>query len=130
MTDFKFVSTNTLDHVSLHDCIIETVSFVEKQLMLSFDHIDVLPTHQLNPFEKPKYTGKAVILFEDAIILESILFDTSHVRHLRVVNVETDAKKKEMDIIDLAENFELSKCTQIASKSVYFIEGFSWKHQI
>jgi hypothetical protein len=129
MSDFRFVSINTLDHVSLHDCIIKNVKFLEKQLIFSFDHIDVLPTHPLNPFEKPKYTDKAVVVFEDAIILESILFDTSNIRHLKAIVVERDAKKKEMDIIDLAENFEVSKCTQNDSKSDYLIEGFSWKYQ-
>jgi hypothetical protein len=129
MSDFRFISTNTLDHVSLHDCIIETVNFVEKQLTFSFDHIDVLPSHPLNPFEKPKYTGKAAVVFEDAVVLESILFDTSDIRHLKAIIVETDAKRIEMDIIGLAENFKVSICTQNASDSGYFIEGFPWKYQ-
>ena len=60
--DYKYISQNTLEYLSLHDCIIEAARIENGDLILDFEHIDVLSTHPLNPNGEAKYTGKEFCL--------------------------------------------------------------------
>jgi hypothetical protein len=104
--DYKYISQNTLEYLSLHDCIIEAARIENGDLILDFEHIDVLSTHPLNPNGEAKYTGKASLMFKNFEVLKSFVYDTSNV-HKNVIHVEEDASKVCVDILNLAIDFEV-----------------------
>ncbi|CAH1202267.1 hypothetical protein PAECIP111891_02099 [Paenibacillus allorhizoplanae] len=75
--EYQYISENKIDHLSLHDSVIDKAYVNENELILEFDHLDVLVTHPLNPYPVAKSSGKAAIIFELFEMVQSILYDTS-----------------------------------------------------
>jgi hypothetical protein len=120
----KFISENTLDFVSLHDCIIESISIEGQNLIVSFEHIDVLLKHPLNTTGKSMYTGKAYIRFIEYEIEESILYDTSEIQGKRKIIVEEDAQKRVLPITELLIDFEVLRTEELENTNDYFVRRF------
>jgi hypothetical protein len=120
----KYISENTLEFVSLHDCIVEDIKMDKENLVLTFEHIDVLSEHPLNDTGKSMYTGKAQIRFTYYQILESTLYDTSNIQGKNHIIVEKDAKKKVIPISELLTEFEVLTTEEVESKEHYFIHRF------
>ena len=120
----KFISEDTLNHISLHDCVIEEVSTAGQNLLVIFEHIDVKSDHPLNDTGKAMYTGKALFTFVDIEILDSILYDTSGIRGKRRVVVEEDSQKIELDITELLVDFEVLRNDEIRIEDSYYIHRF------
>jgi hypothetical protein len=120
----KFISENTLNHISLHDCIIEAFSTEGQNLLVTFEHIDVLSDHPLNNIGKAMYTGKALLTFVNFEIIESILYDTSGIKGKSRIIVETDAQKIELHFSDLLVDFEVLKDEELYKKDNYIFHRF------
>ncbi|WP_234340236.1 hypothetical protein [Gorillibacterium timonense] len=124
MTYIKFTSENTLDHVSLHDCVIYAISFKNQSLSVLFEHIDVLSTHPRNNTGKAMYTGKAILKFIDFEILESFLYDTSEIEGKKRIIVEGEVQKRVIDISELLIDFEVLKNEEVQTQDNYCIHRF------
>ncbi len=68
-----------LDHLSLHDCIIEDFEWNNKELVLYFEYIDVLHTHPNNPYDTAKCGEHSKLTFKNCVISKVIRYDTSKV---------------------------------------------------
>lgn len=119
---YQYVSKNMLEQLSLHDCVIDKAYINENELILEFDHLDVLETHPLNPYPVAKYSGKAAIIFESFDLVQSILYDTSMVSK-KHIKVEEDAEILDIDILELAQEFEVLK-VDVKSKISPFVYEF------
>lgn len=64
--EYTVKSLNTLNYISLHDCIINHVEWQNDNLTIYFDWIDVMKTHPAN------CTGKAKRAYNTAIIFEHV----------------------------------------------------------
>ncbi|WP_442600748.1 hypothetical protein [Paenibacillus sp. KN14-4R] len=120
----KFISEDTLNLISLHDCITEEISTEGQNLLVVFEHIDVLSEHPLNDTGNAMYTGKAIITFIDYEILESILYDTSGLHGKNGIVVEEDAQKIELEFAELMDDFEVLKNEELQTTDSYFIHRF------
>ncbi len=105
--EYKFISKNTFENITLHDCIIDSVSLGHKEISIIFEHIDVLKTHPLNTFSEPKYTGNAKLIFKDCIIIKSFYYDTSHNIKQHHLLIPRDAIIKNINFVDLATGMEI-----------------------
>ncbi|HPT90131.1 MAG TPA: hypothetical protein PK033_07160 [Acetivibrio sp.] len=121
--DYKFISENTLEYISLHDCVIDNVVISNTRLIFEFEHINVLPEHPLNNYTNAKYTNTAALIFENFEVIESILFDTSSIEKKHIV-VEQDAVKRRLDIKDLATGFEVLQAEKKAGQEHWFVYEF------
>lgn len=119
--EFKFISENTLEYLVLHDCTIEHAAFDGSSLICEMDFIDVLPEHPLNNFLVAKCTGEAVLVFEDVVVLESIVFDTSNAKG---VDLSKEAIKVTIPIIEAADKFLILESTCISSEENNYIYRF------
>ena len=111
----KFISENTLDLVSLHDCRIDSVLNEDKNLIAMLEHIDVLRDHPLNNTGKAMQTGRALIKFVGFAVQESIIYDTSMIQGKTKIIVEEDAKKRVLPFRELLTDFEVLKVEKLAS---------------
>jgi hypothetical protein len=118
---YKFVSENMMEHLSLHDCVINKAYVKENDLIFEFDHLDVLPTHPLNNYLVAKCSGKAEIIFEKFALIHSILYDTSKVSK-KHIKVEEDAEIKYIDILELVNEFEVLKIEEESEKNLFVYE--------
>jgi len=120
----NFISENTLNFVSLHDCVIEEVSIENQNLIVTFEHIDVLSDHPMNNTGFSMYTGKAKVRFIDYEINESILYDTSGLKGKRQIIVEEDAHEIKLHISELLLDFEVLKNEELQVTEDFFIQRF------
>ncbi len=121
--EYKYISKDTLEYLSLHDCIIQSTKFEKDNLTLDFEHIDVLPSHPNNPYDVAKYTGKASLIFQNCEVLKSFIYDTRFIKK-SVIQVEKDAQKVNIDIINLATDFEVLDMKMIEKNGISYVYEF------
>lgn len=106
-----------LDHLYLHDCIIEDLEWDGKDLILYFESIDVLPEYSNNPFENAKCAEQAKIVFKNCIATNAIKYGADKIKGSDVVK---------MNLQDLAIDFEILKVEYqniIDKKYIYTVTG-------
>ena len=59
MDGFRYVSENTIDHLSLHDCDCSAMKSDGEDLIFEVEWIEVLATHPDNPFPQAHQSGVA-----------------------------------------------------------------------
>jgi hypothetical protein len=118
----NYESKNTIEHLSLHDCMIEDAKITNSNLILEFEHIDVLDTHPLNPYGVAKCTGKASLIFENYSVLQSHFFDTRGIKK-RII-VEEDARKTDVAILDLTSGFEVLEVKRLEENNDFSVCKF------
>lgn len=55
--DFKYVSKNTIDNLSLHDCYCTKFYYQNNRLVFEMEWIEVLANHPQNPYNKAHSAG-------------------------------------------------------------------------
>ncbi|MET3210668.1 UNVERIFIED_CONTAM: hypothetical protein ABIC26_003629 [Paenibacillus sp. PvR008] len=108
----------------MHDCVIEAISVEGQNLVLTFEHIDILSNHPMNDTGLNMCTAKARIKFIDYEIKESILYDTSKVEGKRKIIAEEDAQEFKIPISELLVNFEVLKSEELQVSEEFFIQRF------
>ncbi len=68
MKSFKYISENTIQHLSLHDCVCSNLSYKNSSLIFEMEWMEVLSTHPNNPFDKAHQSGRGRIVLFDPII--------------------------------------------------------------
>jgi hypothetical protein len=122
--DYRYISENTLEDIYLHDCVIDCASISGNKFLLAFEHIEILPQHPLNFYNSAKNSDKALLIFQDYEVIQSILFDTSDIKKRHIV-AEKDANQIHLDIIDLAEGCEVLSVERIEEQNKYFTYKFN-----
>lgn len=65
MEEFKYISENTLNDISLHDCTCTKISMDGADLVFSMEFMEVCSEHHLNPFPLAHQTGEGKIVFKN-----------------------------------------------------------------
>ena len=73
MTDYKYISENTIEHLSLHDCDCTAMKLDGEELVFELEWIEVLATHPDNPFPQAHQSGKGRIVLHGAVIEHGVL---------------------------------------------------------
>lgn len=113
--DFKFKSRNSLNHLSLHDCVINHAEWIGDSLIFYMDWVDVLKTHPYNSTGKAKVARIVALLFENATELSCFYYDlTKAEEEGRKVNKNTysipeDAEIITSSIVKRCNNTEISE---------------------
>ena len=68
MDGFRYVSENTVEHLSLHDCECSARRFEGADLIFEVEWIEVLATHPDNPFPQAHQSGEGRIVLHGAVI--------------------------------------------------------------
>lgn len=68
MDYYKFVSENTIEHLSLHDCQCSRLYYMDSTLVFEMEQMEVLSTHPDNPFDKAYQSTEGKIILNNAII--------------------------------------------------------------
>ena len=68
MDGFRYVSENTIEHLSLHDCDCSSMQFDGADLVFEVEWIEVLATHPDNPFPQAHQSGEGRIVLHGAVI--------------------------------------------------------------
>ena len=68
MNNFKYISENTIRHISLHDCCCTRMYWDESLLIFEMEWMEVMSSHPDNPYEKAHQSGTGRIVLKDAVI--------------------------------------------------------------
>ena len=68
MDGFRYVSKNTIEHLSLHDCDCSAMRFDGEDLVFEVEWIEVLASHPDNPFPQAHQSGEGRIVLHGAVI--------------------------------------------------------------
>lgn len=110
---FNYKSQDTLSHLSLHDCVIHHVEWMDTSLVFHMDWVDVLKTHPLNTTGKAKIAINAVLIFEGARVITSFYYDLTKAKeegkkiNKKVYRLPDDAEMVNTNIIDRCEDVEI-----------------------
>lgn len=113
----KYVSENTIDYLSLHDCIIENAKIENNTLVLELGHVDVLDTHPNNPYSVAKCADNVLFHFEKFSVITSEFSDTSKVNK-RIIQ-KGDATVTQVEILKLANGFEVLQVKKLEENEGY-----------
>lgn len=68
MDSYKFVSENTIEHLSLHDCQCSRLYYMDSTLVFEMEWMEVLSTHPDNPFDNAYQSTKGKIILKNPIV--------------------------------------------------------------
>uniref|UniRef100_UPI004057927E hypothetical protein n=1 Tax=Acetatifactor sp. TaxID=1872090 RepID=UPI004057927E len=100
---YNFVSENTTNLLSLHDCDCSHFYYQNDSLIFEMEWMEVLANHPLNPNLKAHQSGNARIVLESPQIVECVLYEN------RIVDGEHVARR-------------IAKLEEIDFKEVEFLE--------
>lgn len=80
-------------------------------------------THPLNLYDVAKYTGKSSLIFENFEVHKAFVYDARDVNK-KDINVETDADKIDVGILELAIDFEVLDLNKIEVTDKHYIFEF------
>ena len=108
MDNYKYISENTIQHISLHDCCCSRMYWDRANLIFEMEWMEVLASHPDNPFEKAHQSGTGAIVLYDPVIESGELTNGSNSIPIIELN-----EVKDFEILIFDENinnarFELS----------------------
>ena len=68
MDSFRYVSENTVEHLSLHDCVCSEMRSDGDELVFEMQWLEVLASHPDNPFPQAHQSGEGRIVLHGAVI--------------------------------------------------------------
>lgn len=101
MENFKYISENTLNDISLHDCTCKKISTEGSDLILSMEFMEVCSEHKLNPFPLAHQTGDGKIVFKNAEIKKCLFDDYDLLANKKTL---ADFCIEDLTVLDYDEN--------------------------
>ena len=98
MAQFGYVSENTIEHLSLHDCGCSVMRFDGDDLILEMQWMEVLATHPDNPFTQAHQSGEGRIILHGAHIERGEL-----IKGDKSSPIDKTAQVKDFEILALDE---------------------------
>ncbi len=98
MAQFGYVSENTIEHLSLHDCGCSVMRFDGDDLILEMQWMEVLATHPDNPFTQAHQSGEGRIVLHGAHIERGEL-----IKGDKSSPIDKTAQVKDFEILALDE---------------------------
>lgn len=108
MTQFKYVSRNTIEHLSLHDCVCSDMRFVGADMVFKMQWLEVLATHPDNPFAQAHQSGQGRIVLHEPVIEQGVL-----IKGDKNIPIGENAQIRDFEVLEFDEEraeggFELS----------------------
>lgn len=108
MSEYRFVSENTVDHLSLHDCVCSQMSVDSEEIVFDLEWLEVLASHPDNPFSQAHQSGEGRIVLHKPLVKSGVL--TTGDTHMPIAET---AVIKDFEILEFDEEatesgFELS----------------------
>ena len=98
MESFRYISRNTVEHLSLHDCCCAKLYRDGTSLVFEMEWMEVLASHPDNPYDKARQSGEGRIVLHGAVI-ESGELTTGSVR----IPADTLGEVRDFEILDFDE---------------------------
>lgn len=98
MAQFEYVSENTIEHLSLHDCGCSVMRFDGDDLIFEMQWMEVLATHPDNPFTQAHQSGEGRIVLHGAHIERGEL-----IKGDKSSPIDKTAQVKDFEILALDE---------------------------
>ena len=108
MDSYKYISENTIQHISLHDCCCSRMHWDESCLVLEMEWMEVLASHPDNPFDKAHQSGMGRIILNEAVLESGELMKDDHRTAIDTINEIKDFEILDFDEIINDGRFELS----------------------
>lgn len=70
MEQWKYVSENTTDLVSLHDCDCEHIYYADNRVIMEMEWMEILESHPNNVFAEAHQSGQGIIELVEPQIIE------------------------------------------------------------
>ena len=105
---FHYISENTIQHLSLHDCCCTRMYWDGAILIFEMEWMEVLASHPDNPFDKAHQSGAGRIVLHDPFIVCGKLIDADN-----QISIDESIEVKDFEILvsdEITNNgkFELS----------------------
>lgn len=72
MEQWKYVSKNTTEFLSLHDCECEHIYYADNRVIMKMDWMEILESHPNNMFPEAHQSGQGIIELVEPRIVECI----------------------------------------------------------
>ncbi|MBO6229268.1 MAG: hypothetical protein J6O50_01765 [Ruminiclostridium sp.] len=83
MENFTYISENTIEHLSLHDCSCTRMYQKGTTFVFDMEWMEVLASHPDNPFEKAHQSGTGRIVLNDTVIVSGELINDDNSNYKR-----------------------------------------------
>lgn len=108
MAEYRFVSRNTIDLLSLHDCVCSDMRFVGADMVFEMQWMEVLATHPDNPFAQAHQSGQGRIVLHEPVIEQGVL-----IKGDKNIPIGENAQIRDFEVLEFDEEraeggFELS----------------------
>ena len=108
MTPFRFVSRNTADHLSLHDCVCSQLTLNSAEIVFELEWMEVLASHPDNPFPQAHQSGEGRIVLHKPVVKSGVLTTGDTQTQIPETAVIKDFEILEFDEQATDNGFELS----------------------
>ena len=108
MTPFRFVSQNTIDHLSLHDCVCSQMTVNSAEIVFELEWMEVLASHPDNPFPQARQSGEGRVVLHKPVVESGVLITGDTQTQIPETAVITDFEILEFDEQATESGFELS----------------------
>lgn len=102
MVEYKFISENTIEYLSLHDCQCSRLYHVDTTLIFEMEWMEVLATHPNNPFDKSYQSTEGKIILLNPVVELGIFFTDASQRDESMNNIE-DVDISDFEVLDFIE---------------------------
>jgi len=102
VVEYKFISENTIEYLSLHDCQCSWLYYADSTLIFEMEWMEVLATHPNNPFDKSYQSTEGKIILLNPIVEIGILHTDDSQRDESMNRIE-DVDISDFEVLDFIE---------------------------
>lgn len=102
MAGYKFISENTIEYLSLHDCQCSRLYYTDMTLIFEMEWMEVLSTHPNNSFDKSYQSTEGKIILVNPIVELGILFTGASQGDKLMSSIE-DIDISDFEVLDFIE---------------------------
>lgn len=125
----RYISENCFKSIDWQSSYIENVEVRNNNLYLTFEAIELIKEHPLNPFDTEVETNAVVLVFYDYEVLESGYYDCSLVEKMEI-DFEKDCSFVPIPLLKMIDDFtivteDLKEKNGLSYEQSF--EGWAWK---
>ena len=117
MVEYKFISENTIEYLSLHDCQCSRLYYADSALIFEMEWMEVLATHPNNPFDKSYQSTEGKIILLNPIVEIGILHTDDSQRDESMNRIE------DVDISDFEHDSYILKEYQNPTNALQYFKN-------
>jgi len=72
--DYNFLSENTIEHISFHDCHCSKMYYQDDMLVLEMEWLEVGSDHPMNPYNQAHSSGVGKVLIQSPTLIKCELY--------------------------------------------------------